>query len=288
MNDQPFADADPLEGEVTQPQVGTSTQVDDPSGGAKVTPEGAAGSPPALDEDFLKRLESLDPKTLPQSFLDKYIPKPDFTRKTQEHAEELKRAQAERLAAFELAHRMLQERQAPQGPTADQKHREELKSLAAAGDADALDELVRLQANDQIQPLRTQMALREAYEKSTKFEPLVAQHWDEFTKIIEGNPALKRLAEVDNYAHADKVMVALGYEKRLQMVLPLLKTKDDEIAALKAKVAEFEKGRVASLPASTSRAGVTTGRAAAGEPDTIEEAAKMAWVMSGGKPEDFR
>lgn len=284
MTDQAFAATDSPEA-TTIPQ-GTVETGNDQTGAT--TDAGSQPAQPTLDEGFLKTLESLDPASLPQSFNEKFVPKAEFTKKTQALAEDRKRFEAERQAIFELARKALSDRQQPTGPTPEDVKRKELMDLAAAGDATALQQLVRLEAESLVQPIRTQQTLQNAAQNARAANPAVSKHWDEIVGTIQNDPSLKELASINNYQFADKVMIALGIEHQNREMAAMLQQREQELTAMKGKLAQYEKERTASLPSSTSRAGVTAGRPAPGDANSIHEAGLRAWIESGGRPEDYR
>lgn len=235
-----------------------------------------------LDEDTLKKYESS------QAFQEKYVPKAVFTQKTQALAEDRKRMEAERSAIFELARKAISEKQGPQGPTAEDVKRKELLDLATAGDGQAMQQLIQMEAERQIQPVRTQVALQTAAQTARAANPYVVEHWNEIIQTMQNDPVIAQMATMNNYAAADKVMIALGLEHQVRDLVPKFEAQQKEIETLKAKLQGYERERVASLPSSTARAGTTSGRPAAGDVKNFNEAAYRSWIESGGRPEEFR
>ena len=265
------------------PVPGTEVPASDPSSAA--APEGT--TPPQepafqLDEDVLKKYEST------QAFQEKYVPKAVFTQKTQALAEEKKRFEAERAAIFELARKAMAEKPAPTGPTTEDIKRKELQDLAAAGDSQALQQLVQMEAERQVSPIRTQVALQTAAQSARAANPYVVEHWNEIIQTMQQDPVIAQMATMNNYAAADKVMIALGLEHQVKDLVPKYQAAQQEIKTLQAKLQTYERERAASLPSSTARAGTTSGRPATGESQNFADAAMAAWVMAGGRPEDFR
>jgi hypothetical protein len=288
MADLTFTDTD-SQAAATTPVPETAAPANDLSA-SPTAPEGAQPTQPnAVDDDFLKKLEALDPANLPQPFAEKFVPKAEFTKKTQALAEDRKRFEAEKTAMFELARRAIQERPVgPAGPTAEDVKRKELQDLAAAGDSQALQQLVQMEAQRQIQPIQTQVALQTAAQNARAANPYVVQHWNEIIQTMQTDPVIAGLATANNYAAADRVMIALGLEHQVRDLVPKYEAATKEVETLKAKLQTYERERAASLPSTTSRAGTTAGRPGAGEPKTLEEAAMKAWLESGGTAETFR
>jgi len=261
---------------------GTASPASDPSSAA--APQGTA--PPAepafqLDEDTIKKYEST------QAFQEKYVPKSVFTQKTQALAEERKRMEAERQAIFELARKAITENP-PAGPSAEDAKRKELQDLAAAGDSQALQQLIRMEAEREVAPIRTQVALQTAAQTARAANPYVVEHWNEIIQTMQQDPVIAQMATMNNYAAADKVMIALGLEHQVKDLVPKYQMAQKEIETLKAKLQTYERERVAGLPSSTARAGSTTGSPNSGEAKNFHDAAMSAWVMAGGRPEDYR
>lgn len=247
--------------------------------------EGAKAAPIGFDEEWLK---TLDPASR-QSFEEKFIPKPVFTQKTQALAEDRKRFEAEKTAVFELARKAIADRQAPAGPSADDIKRQKLQELVAQGDTEALQQLVQMEAQRQIQPIQTQVALQNAAQTARAANPYVVSHWNEIIQTMQTDPVIAQLATANNYAAADRVMIALGLEHQVRDLVPKYEAAVKEVEGLKARLQLYERERAAGLPSSTTRAGTTTGRPAEGEPKTLEEVNLMqAWLDSGGSADTFR
>src|SRR5271169_375456 len=278
--------------EVTTTPQGTETPANDQPG---ATGDGAGATAPqtnGFDEDFLKRLDTdwskVDPTTLPQKFNEQFVPKPVFTRKTQEFAEKERALQEREKAIFDVTRRVLAERDAQRGPTAVEQKVARLKELADSGDADAQQQLLDFKVAERLAPIEEQYAVRAASERALAANPVVGKHWNEIVQTINGDPALKELAGYGNHKYADKVMLALGLEHLTKDQAAMLTQRESEITALKGKLSQYEKERVSGLPQSTTRAGTTAGRPAVGEADTVSDAAKSAWLEAGGRLEDFR
>lgn len=287
MPDQTVTETDSQATAMT-PAQGTDEPSNDPSAtGAATEPQ---PTPLALDEDFLKKLDSLDPASLPQSFAEKYVPKAEFTRKTQAVAEERKKLEAERSAIFELARRAIAEKPAmPGGPTAQETKQKELLDLAAAGDPQALQQAIDMAAEAKMNPIRTQVVLQNAAQEARAANPYVVQHWPEIIQTMQADPVIAQMATANNYAGASKVMIALGLEHQVREMVPQLQNLKTENDTLRAKLATYERERTASLPSSTTKAGTTAGRPVVGEPTRLEDVdLAAAWVAAGGRPEDFR
>ena len=83
-------------------------------------------------------------------------------------------------------------------------------------------------------------------------------------------------------------MMALAFERESLARGQALAQRDADITALKAKLTAYEKDRAAGLPTSTTKAGISAGRPAAGDFENIHDAGLAAWVEAGGKREDYR
>jgi len=252
--------------------------------------QGQQPTPPGFDEDFLKKLDTLDPASLPQSFAEKFVPKAEFTKKTQALAEDRKKFEAERGAIFELARKAISERPVgPTGPTAEDLKRKELMDLAAQGDGEAMQSVIRMEAERLVTPIRTEMTLKNAYEEAVRTSPFVQTHWNEIYQIMSTNPVIGGMAASNGYQGAAKVMIALGQERELMEMRPAYTAAQDKIKSLETRLAGYERERAAGLPSSTSRAGTTNGRPAAGEPKSLDDVdLRSAWLEAGGSADSFR
>ncbi len=276
----------------TIPQ-GTDVPSNDQSGasgdGAGTTSAPANG----FDDDFRKRLEELDwskidPTTLPQKFNEQFVPKPVFTKKAQEIADE-RRALAEReKAIFDVTRKVLAERDTPRGPTPAQQKVAQLQELAAAGDVDAQNQLFDMKVAERVGPIESQFAYTQAVTRAQAAEPFVGKYWNDIQQAIDATPALQELAAFQGFKYADKVYQALGIERKSWEQAKVITEQVERIKTLETKLSQYEKERVSGLPQSTTKAGTTAGRPVAGEADTITDAAKSAWLESGGRLEDFR
>ena len=160
--DSAEAAATPARG-LLQPANDPSQATDDGKGAAPATPTG-------FDEEWLK---TLDPASR-QTFEEKFVPKAVFTQKTQALAEDRKKFEAERRRSSSWPERPSPDRPAaPTGPTAEDVKRKELQDLAAAGDGAAMQQLVQMEAERQIQPIRTQVALQNAAQTARAANPYV-------------------------------------------------------------------------------------------------------------------
>ena len=265
---------------------GTLAASNDQSG---ATDAGAKTAPEGFDEAFLKTLETADPTRFPDPVRQKIEApfKADYTRKTQELAEQRKQFELERKTLFETAHKLMEANAAKSGPSAEDQKIAELTQLAAAGDADALRQLTQMEAQKIIAPLQTQMALRGAIETAVAANPRVKEEWSQINATIEANPRLKAIASANNYQNADMVLIALAQERELLDLRVRYGAASKELETAKAKAASLEKERIKSLPSTTSNAGTASGAPAPGESKGFMDSAFRAWVAGGNRPEDF-
>jgi len=265
---------------------GTDAPQNDQSGAATGA-TGQKAAPEGFSEEFLKTLDTADPASLPQNYRQRVEApfKADYTRKTQELAEERKRFEVEKQTLYD-AYRKFSEK--PQGPSPLEQRINELKELAVAGDGNALQELVRLEARQMVEPMQTQNNLRNACETARGYSPYVRDGWDDILNTIKNDPKLGRLWSMENHAFADTIMIGLGLEREVMDLRPKLAAAGEALKAAQAKIAALEKERVTGLPASTSKAGTTTGAPAPASLTDLTEIARQNWIASGGRPEDFR
>ena len=283
MSDQVVTNADSTAAAGTEAPAPAEAPANDPSS-ETTTQTTPATEPEAfqLDEEFLKKAEST------QAFKDRYVEKAVFTQKTQALAEERKQMQAREAALFEMARKIANEKAGTPGPTQAELKRKELLDLAAAGDIQAIDQLTEMKVEERIQPIRTQVALQTAAQTARASSPYVVEHWNEIIQAMQNDPVIAQMTTMNNYAAADKVMIALGLEHQVKDLVPKFQQAQEKIKALEAKLQQYEKERVAGLPSSTARAGTTSGRPAAGDAKSVHEAGLKAWVEMGFPPESYR
>lgn len=283
MADQVVTNADSTAAAGTEVVTPAAAPANDPS--SEATTQQATSPEPEpfqLDEDSARKYEAT------QAFQEKYVPKAVFTQKTQALAEDRKRMEAERAAIFELARKAISEKAGPAGPTAEDVRRKELQDLAAAGDSQALQQLVQMEAERQVNPIRTQVALQTAAQTARAANPYVVEHWNDIIQTMQNDPVIAQMATMNNYAAADKVMIALGLEHQVRDLVPKFQAAQKEIEGLKAKIVQYERERTAGLPSTTARAGTTTGRPADGDPKDTIEAGRRAWVEMGLPLSEYR
>lgn len=282
---------------MADPETGTDSTAAaaPPAQGTEAPPndQTSAAAPPApsFDEAFLKTLDGVDPASLPQPYREK-LEKPfksDYTRKTQELAEERRRFETERQTTFDAVRKIIEARgTSPAGPTPEEVKEKELLDLATAGDGQAMQQLIRMEAAKQVQPFATRVTLQGAYDTAIKANEYVAPHFQEILQLMKTDPGLNELASYQNYKYADKVMIALGLEREAMDLRGKQKASAQEIESLKAKISALEKERTASLPSTTSKAGTTSGAPAPARPTEFMDIAKAAYLAQGGREEDWR
>lgn len=260
----------------------------------QTSPTTDAPAPEPVEEDpAYKTVESLawekiDPAKLPQNFNDRFVPKAVFTRNQQAIAEEKRRFETERQAMLDLTRKIIAERNTPQGPTPAEVRKAELLELAAAGDKQALQEVVNMGIQERVEPIERDAAWRRAEANARAADPSVNEHWDEIQNVLKANPDIAQMAQMDNFRFADKVMTALGLERKTWDQAKVIQGQQQKMQFLEQKLAQYERERTAGLPPSTTKAGTSTGRPAAGAFNTIRDSALSAWIEAGGRPEDFR
>ncbi len=269
------------------------TQTPDLTNDQPSTTTDAPAGEPEGDDSAYKTVESLswekiDPAKLPQSFNDRFVPKAVFTRNQQAIAEEKRRFDTERQAMLDLTRKIIAERDKPSGPTPTEIRKAELLELAAAGDKSALDEVVKMGVEERVQPMERDAAWRRAEFNARAADPSVNEHWDEIQQVLKDHPDIAQMAQMDNFRYADKVMTALGLERKTWDQAKVIEAQKTQMATLALKVAQYEKERNAGLPPSTTKAGTSAGRPAAGGFETVKDAGFAAWIESGGKAEDYR
>jgi hypothetical protein len=267
----------------------------EPTGGANAgEPEGvAAGAAGVSDEEFLaslepatkkeadpaeaeflKRLEGLDPSTLPQHLKDKLeLPfLQNYTRKYQQLSEQQQHV-LDRVTGS-MSQRGIE-------PTPDQRSRllEEVK----AGNFDVLDKFVDEVVAAKVGPQLQQQALAGAISEAERLHPFVKERQAEISQILASDPMLYQLATANNFAAAPRVLqaIAIGLENvGLKQQIEKLSS-PDFVKSKQREAVEAYRRQVQGLPATTTRAGSSPTGGTPKEFPTMRDAAKAALAEMG-------
>ena len=241
-------------------------------------PEQAQASPaPAIDEEFAKRLESLDPTSLPEG-LRRKLENPflsQYTKKTTEWDDKEKRY----LAAIEK----LSSQRVDPAQTEDQK--ESIRQRILDGDMTAIDGLVDQRLEQKygadIQNVRLNGAMDNAerlFPGTKTMEPAISQ-------VIAANPGIAPYianALNNNPAVAGMMLASIARGLRYEQVVAENNSlKQSQKSIGKAAIEEYKK-RVAGLPSSTSRAGSTPSRGPAEGNLTLRQSLEAAYDSTFG------
>ena len=209
----------------------------------------APASPPAETDpnaDLWKRLESVDPATLPKNVRDRLeMPfKQDYTQKWQKLAED--KNQFLNVLASRLGQ---QPGQAPQSALA------QLKQQVQEGDYSQVAQLVEQAVQEKVGPLSAQMAQQQAFEEAKRLHPYVATKEAEISQVLASNPALAQLATANNYAGLPVVLQGIALHLESQELKGQLAQQKAQVAAQVKAGVEAQLAKARGVPASTSKVG---------------------------------
>lgn len=231
-----------------------------------------------LDPAILEALKNIDPSLLPeeiQAKLDKNF-HAAFTRKTQALAEKERTREQRDTQMFERMEKLLDRYGATPEQPAVRSQLADLRERIRSGDVDAIDafeKLVDEKVQQEVRPLKSSVAIREAYEIAESREPLLRQHAEEVGAVIRSNPDVVTMLTMENHKFAPMVFAQIArdiaYEKlKVDAAGWEARTRDAVEKGIRA-----DRARVASLPQTTSHAGTTVGTVPLRKtPQTWEEA----------------
>ena len=242
-------------------------------------PAEAKPEPAAVDEEFVKKLESLDPGALPESFRRK-LEAPflsNMTKKTTEFDQERQRllGLVERLST--------RPQTGQQEPGIDEK--ELLRQKIAEGDVNAIEQLLDQRMEAKYGADIKNIKMDNAYRTALQMFPQAAQMEPQIAEALKTNPGVAYV--IANVSPRDPQlggMLLAGVAKNLAYDKAVA-----EHEALKASIPKLVKHgieeyqrRIGKLPASTSRAGTTPSGEPAETPKSLRDAMEAAWAEAGG------
>jgi len=203
--------------------------------------------------EVMKALEGLDPAKLPQGLRDKleHPFKADYTRKTQTLADERKKLES-------LTERIVQGLAAARPTQAvTEQEKANIKQLIDEGRMDEALAVVRSEVRAEVAPAISAVAQRNALDMAAKLEPNLPKYEQQVSQVLQANPELAKLAVVNNYEFAPRVLQGVvAVIERDQLRAELAKEKAGRAEFAKQAVLEYRR-RVEGLPTTTSRAGTT-------------------------------
>lgn len=239
-------------------------------------PKPAPATP--LDPQLLETLLKLDPASLPKEVLAKFDLhlQPDYTRKTQALAEDRRIFEAQRNQMFERMEGLLTRLGTPKEQPADRNQLSDLRERIRNGDVDAVDAFEKLvddKVQQQIGPMKSSMAIKEAYDIAEAREPLLKQHAEEVGAIIRQNPDVVSMLTIENHKFAPMVFAQIARDIAFEKLKADASTWEARTREAVEKGIRADRARVASLPPTTTHAGTTAGVIPVGKtPGTFEEA----------------
>jgi len=242
---------------------------------ASLEPGKEAASDPKAE--LWKQLESVDPRELPENIRQK-LEAPflsQFNKKTTE-LDQQRKQDTERL--LEIVDRITRKGADPQ-EAVDQK--ELLRQKMAEGDIDAVESLMENIFQSRYGPQMTYISNKQAIETAAQLMPDLPKYEQQVADALRQDPNLLRLATIENRRFAPQVLAGLAFQ---QAYLAEQKANVDLKATIESEkraAVEAYKNQLKSLPATTSRAGVTQG-APAEKPLGLTDAMERAWVEAGG------
>jgi len=272
MADEEIAQTGGAEGEPATPEASSSqSDADLLASLDKVqdTPE-----PSPADQEFLKKLESLDPGALPEN-LRRKLESPFLS----QYGKKTSEIDAERKALLSVIEKLTTTTNQPQ-PTVDQ--RKQLLEEIANGNTEAIEGLVQNLVNEKTGPQMDYISRTRAVQEAAELMPELPKYEAQVAQQLQQDPDLLRLASIDNRRYASKILAGLAWRQHAQTLEGQIKALAAE-GDLKAKKAvEAYKRQLAGLPTSTSRAGTTPTGAPAEAPKGLRDALEEAWAEAGG------
>jgi len=231
-------------------------------------------APAQLDEESVKRLESLDPAALPEG-LRRKLEAPflsRFTTKTTEWDQERQRllGLVERLSN--------QSRAATPEATVDEK--ELLRQKIAEGDLSAIEQLVDQRFEAKYGKDMENIKLDSAYRTAVQLFPESNTMVNEIADTLKSNPGIAWV--VKSVAPKDPTLAGTllaGVAKNLayDKAAAELKSLKESLPKLKKDAIEEYQRRIGKLPSSTFKGGSTPTGGSAEQPKSLRDALEAAW-----------
>ncbi len=229
---------------------------------------------PAVDDDFVKKLESLDPGALPEA-LRRKLEAPflsNMTKKTTDFDQERQRY----LAMIEKLSNQGQPQQA--APGVDEQ--ELLRQKIAEGDIQAIEQLVDRRFDAKYGRDMQNIQLDSAYRTALSQFPEAQAMEPQIAETLKANPGVAwviRSVTPRDPALAGTLIAGvaknLAYDK---MAAQLKETKDSIPKLVKQGIEEYQR-RIGKLPSSTTQSGKTPTGEASEAPKSLRDAMEEAW-----------
>lgn len=243
------------------------TPVADASRDAELLSSLEQGTPAAATPDpraeLWKQLESIDPKELPDNIRTKY--EAPFLSQYGKKTSELDR---ERQALLSVVERLTTRNGEPQ-PTVDQK--KDLLEKIAEGDMSLVGNLVEQLVAERTGPQMAYLAKNRAIQEAAEMMPELPKYEKEIASDLQGDPALLKLATMNNHEFGSRVLAALAWRRKAMDLDSQVQKANAEVEAKVKAGIDAYKNQLKGLPTSTSRAGATQGAPAEKEDKSLRE-----------------
>jgi len=210
-----------------------------------------------------KQLESIDPKELPDNIRTKY--EAPFLSQYGKKTSELDR---ERQALLSVVERLTTRNGEPQ-PTVDQK--KDLLEKIAEGDMSLVGNLVEQLVAERTGPQMAYLAKNRAIQEAAEMMPELPKYEKEIASDLQGDPALLKLATMNNHEFGSRVLAALAWRRKAMDLDSQVQKANAEVEAKVKAGIDAYKNQLKGLPTSTSRAGATQGAPAEKEDKSLRE-----------------
>lgn len=277
MAEEPVTAVEGTPGEAAEPQAG-EVNLDELV--ASLKPEAAAApEAKAVDEEFAKRLEALDPNSLPEGTRRKFEAPflSQYNKKTTEWDQERQRLMG-------LVER-LSNRPNLQGQEPGVDEKELLRQKIAEGDVNAIEQLLDQRMEAKYGADIKNIKMDNAYRTALQMFPEAAQMEPQIAESLKSNPGVAYV--IANVTPRDPQLggqLLAGLAKNLAYDRVVAETKDLKASIpklIKQGIEEYQR-RIGKLPPSTSKAGTTPSGEPAETPKSLRDAMEAAWAEAGG------
>lgn len=226
-------------------------------------PEPAPAAPAStttLTAEQIEFLKGLDPAALPdevQERLDKKF-HAAFTRKTQAFAEKERAFEKQRGELFDRMERIVGRLGTRSEQPGDRDKLADLREKVRSGDFDALEQYVDERTNERLDPIESQVRVRNAFDLAASEYPPLAQLQNEVGQAFNEMPVLLDLLKVNKYAYAPFVFKGIAGILHAQKLAAHAEGEPQRTAEAVSKALNAYKAKVAGLPSATTQAATTS------------------------------
>lgn len=241
------------------------------------TKTAAPASTTALTAEQVEFLKGLDPDALPpevQERLDKKF-HAAFTRKTQTLAEKERAFEKQRSELFDRMERLVGRIGGRGEQPGDRDRLADLREKLKSGDYDAIEQYVDERTNQRLDPIESQVRLRNAFDMAAAEYPPLGQMQNEVGQVFNETPVLLDLLKVDKYAYAPFVFKGVAALVHAQKLEAHVQGEAQRTADAVTKALNAYKAKVSGLPLTTTQAATTaTAGTTTRKPATTEAEAR--------------